>query len=97
MEIYKVEWQLQAKVDLINIRSYLVEQDALTTILKTITKKANDLFYFPARYRKIKSKSDLRLLVVKDYSVFYRIIEHKKLVQIMHVWHHSKDIRKLVY
>ena len=95
MEIYQVEWQPQSIIDLKEIRAYLEEQDASTAIVEKIFDQANELFYFPARCRKISSKSDKRILVVKEYSVFYRIIEGRKLVQIMFVWHHSRDISEL--
>jgi len=65
-------------------------------ILDRITVQANNLVDFPYRCKKIRRNSDKRRLVIDDYSVFYEIYENEKIVQILHIWHHSRDINQLM-
>ena len=95
MQAYQVYWQAQAIQDLKNIRAYLNEIQAPIRILGKIVDQAGELCYFPGRFRKISETSDIRCLIVEDYSVFYRMIEEKRLVQILYVWHHSRELTSL--
>jgi len=95
--LYKIDWQDTATEDLKQIRAYL-EQFSVETanrILSQLVDQANSLENFPARCRLINKSLNLRRLVVADYSVFYRIMEDKRLVQLHHIWHQSRDIATL--
>ena len=94
---YTINWSNDVYNDLDEIRTYLEGFSVQTAnrILSKIVDQANDLVNFPFRCQKISDNSNKRRLVVDGYSVFYEIYENEKIVQILFVWHHSRDIGHL--
>ena len=91
---YKIEWLIPAIDDLNRLRNNLENRGAYETGYKV----ANELYSsvdrlsdMPRMFPKFQD-TPLRRMVVKDYSVFYRIDEEKKLVKIEYIRHHLEDI-----
>ena len=95
---YKITWSNEAYIDLDEIRVYLEEFSLQTAhrILRRIMTQASRLASFPYRCPLVGDDLLKRRLVVDDYSVFYVVFEDSKTVLIFRVWHHSKDIGRLV-
>jgi len=95
---HKVNWSDDASIDLDEIRAYLEGFSIQTAnrILGTIIAQTNRLAVFPYRCPLITEDSPMRRLVVDDYSVFYVIFEVNETVQVLRVWHQSRDISQLM-
>jgi len=95
---HKINWSDDASTDLDEIRAYLEDFSRQTAnrILSRIIAQANRLAVFPYRCPLIIDDSPMRRLVVDDYSVFYVIFEASETVEVLRVWHHSRDIGQLM-
>lgn len=95
---YKIDWQDDAIEDLENIREYLeqFDFDVADKILEDIVNKTHKLTMFPNRCPKIDEDTDIRRLIVRDYYVFYFVVEENKIVRILHVFHHLKNTKILM-
>ena len=91
MEVYDVQFLQEALDDLEEIILYIA-QDSRQSALHMhdrIIEKANDLSIFPKRGRLISDKkmaaAGYRMLGVKPYLIFYRIVEHKVFIyRVLH-------------
>jgi len=103
-ERYEVKISGKAKEDLRNIITYINETLNEPTIAKkyakVIKERIKSLEYFPQRYVIIDDKKlmdlTIRRLIIKNYIVFYRINENKKIVTIERIIYGKNDwINKL--
>jgi addiction module RelE/StbE family toxin len=97
MKEYKIDWQDQAINDIKDIRAYLetnpnISIETTERILSNLFDQGNSLTVFPARFQIISGSPDKRHLLVEGYSIFYRIVEERHLVQILYVYHQARDI-----
>ena len=91
MEIYDVHFLQEALDDLEEIILY-ISQDSRKAALRMhdeIINKANDLTVFPKRGRLIPdlkmNKAGYRMLFIKPYIAFYRIIDHSVFIyRVLH-------------
>jgi len=91
MEVYEVLFLQEALDDLEEIILYIA-QDSKTAALRMhdeIIKKADDLAIFPKRGRPVPdakmSKAGYRMLLIKPYIAFYRIIDQNVIIyRIIH-------------
>ena len=92
METYEVRFLQEALDDLEEIVLYIAQDNhsAALRMHEKIIEKANDLTIFPKRERLVPNKKmsavGYRMLVVKPYIIFYRVIESNIFIQ--------KDLRK---
>jgi addiction module RelE/StbE family toxin len=95
MLAFQVLWMDQALADLRGIRAYLAEfsQQAALRIVTKIVDQADRLAAFPYRCRVVFAQTNIRRLIVEDYSVFYRVSEERRFIQVLYVWHHAKVIQ----
>ena len=95
---YKIDWQYTALEDLKAIRLYLEEfsLDTADKILTELVDKADSLKQFPNRCPKFRKNSELRRLILDEYSIFYDVVEKKSLVRVFYVYHHLRDTRYLM-
>ena len=86
METYDVRFLQEAFEDLEEIILYIAQEseDAALRIHDRIISKANDLSVFPKRGRSVPDekmrKAGYRMLLVKPYIVFYRVIERSVFI-----------------
>ena len=101
---YNIYVSNNAKQDLLNIRCYITNvigaQMALNNLLITIDKAIFSLEKNPLRCSKISNntikKYDVRKLLVKNYIIFFRIIDDTKSVQILRVLYVRRNLKKLI-
>ena len=87
---YHTEFSLEAKQDLSNIYKYikytLQEPKIAKELISQIRTKINSLENNPKLYPIIDDdyikKLEIRKIIVKNYIIFYRVIEPIKLIQI---------------
>jgi len=91
METYDVQFLQEALDDLEEIILYIA-QDSPRAALRmhdSIIEKANDLSVFPKRGRLVPDRkmasAGYRMLGIKPYIVFYRVIDHTVLIyRVLH-------------
>ena len=95
---YKVNFSDDVDRDLQEIKAYLNDfsEQTANRVTTDIIDHALDLAYFPFRCQKINENSTKRRLLVGNYSIFYEVYEDIKVVQILFVWHQSRDIRHII-
>jgi len=96
MNEYKVIWQDTAYANLLTIReeiekvSYSVESADNT--LTAIYERTEALTRFPNRHPIYPDRPALRRMVVnRDYCVYYRVIEETKIVRVFNILRSSAD------
>ena len=94
---YKVNFSDDVDRDLREIKTYMSNFSYQTAdrIVTNIIDQALDLANFPFRCQKISDSSTKRRLLVGNYSVFYEVYEETSTVQILFVWHQSRNISHL--
>ncbi len=96
---YKVIWDDEAIEELGQIVCHIAHDNPIAARKtgETIFKKAGSLGPFP-RLGKIYSKlnrGDVREIPVPPYRIFYHIRDAERVVQILKVWHGSRQEPKL--
>ena len=89
-EKYKVKLSIKAKDDLksivLYIKNHLNEPAIANKYAKIIREEIQTLEYFPQKFAIIDDKSvkdlKIRKLIIKNYIVFYRVNEDKKIVNV---------------
>ena len=96
MSEYRIVWQDEAYANLLSIRddieraSYSVE--IANKVLGMSYARVEELTRFPYRYPVFPDRPILRRMVVdKDYCVFYRVIEEGKAVRILNIFWSRAD------
>ena len=94
---YCVHFSADVDQDLHDIKAYLNELSvhAADRVTTEIIDQALALANFPYRCRIIREGSTKRRLLVGNYSVFYEVYEEIKTVQILFVWHQSRNTGRL--
>ncbi len=99
MQKYKIELSKNAKNDYFDIIRYikykLMEPSIANKYAKLIKEEIQKLEYSPQRFAIINPDiikySDIRKLIIKNYIVFYRINENKKVVNIERILYGGTD------
>ena len=94
--MYKVLWQDTAISNLLNIRESIEEVACSTeiadNIISSIYERTEELADFPNRYPIYPDRPILRRMVVsRDYCVYYKVIEATKTVRVFNVLRSSAD------
>ena len=95
---YRIEWLMSAVNELERVRSNLEERGAYEAgqrVAIQIYDSVSRLCDMPRRFPQFYD-TDLRRMIVGDYSVFYKIDEQKTLVKIVNIRHHYEDISDLL-
>jgi len=87
-----------AKKNLHDIADYLdgVDSRLSDKILNEISERILNLAENPLRYPKYLYNQKYRWTGVKNYMIFYKVIDDKKTVEIHRVLHGSQNIEKLI-
>ena len=104
MEKYKIELSLKSKDDLRKIVSYikdkLVEPNIAKEYSKLIRAKIKSLEYSPERFalidRDIVKHGNFRMMVIKNYIVFYRVNNNKKIVNVERIIYGGMDWKSII-
>lgn len=99
--MYSVSWLPLAKHDLENAVSWFVSElsapDAALELLSLIDQAAAGLSQMPYRSAvypvMVSLRSEIRLLPVKEYNLFYRVLESAKAVEILRVLHQRQQAK----
>jgi len=96
MNDYKVIWHDTAYANLLNIREEIEKvsfsEEIATNILAKIYERIENRALFPNRHPIYPDRPALRRMVVnRDYCVYYRVIEETKLVRVFNILRSSAD------
>ncbi len=91
----KIVWAPSSRADLRNLITYIAQEDpgAAERMGFRILEKAEQAARFPSSGRIVPEfgVSDIRELQLPPYRIIYRIRESESLVEIVRVWHASRD------
>ena len=104
MDKYNIELSIKAKNDLKDIVSYiknkLLEPVIAQKYSRLIKEKIKSLEYSPERFALIDTEivkyDNFRMLVIKNYIVFYRVNSDKKIVNVERILHGSMNWQNIV-
>jgi len=89
MELYKIDFADQAKLDIKGIFIYIANAtydfDFADNFIDNIEKEITTLEHMP--YKMQIYISDVRRMIYKNYLVFFTIDESSKMVNILHIRH----------
>ena len=96
MSDYKVFWQDEAYSNLLTIREQIEKVSCSAEIenklLGVIYERTEELANFPNRYPVYPDRPALRRMVInRDYCVFYRVIEETKIVRVFNILRSAAD------
>lgn len=105
MEKYKIEFSKEAKDDYLNIIRYikykLLEATISSKYAQIIKDEIEKLEYNPQRFSivdiEINNYSNIRKLIIKNYIVFYRINENKKVVNIERILYGASNWKDKIW
>ncbi len=104
MNKYKIQFSKDAKMDLIDIYSYikydLKEPAIAKRLIQKIRGEINKLKDNPTIYVTIKDeiikKREIRKIKVNNYIVFYRVEENNKIVEIVRIMYGRRNWTKIL-
>jgi len=83
MSKYKIEWSIEARLDLLDILGFYIERNKSTTFSNKLNSKINRSIKLISQNPVIGIKTEIesvRALITSDYQIIYEI--HKGLVVI---------------
>ncbi len=95
---YSIKYLDEAKIDLSEIKDYISDYNksiSETFIVLLVGKIEIELSVTPHMYRKYFKWKEIRFIPHKWYVIFYRILEEKKLVEIITIVHWARDLNNL--
>ena len=104
MDRYKIELSAKAKNDLKGIVSY-IKNELLEPVIaekysKLIKERIKSLEYFPEKFAIIDIERikhyNFRMLVIKNYIVFYRVNKDKKVVNVERILYGGMDWQNML-
>ena len=95
---YRTTYTDDAKQDAIDIVTYLAQfhASAARNFKTILTERVNTLKTMPLLYPKYESDPFFRRMVLGDYLLFYDVDEELKLVTVHRIFHHARDIERLM-
>jgi len=95
---YRISFLKYANRDIDTIEEYLSQfyESTVRNFFTELKKKVLLLENMPHMYPTYERDPFFRRIVLNDYLLFYSVDEEKKLVDIHHIFHHSKDIAQLM-
>ena len=99
MTKYRIEMFDTALSDLEDIKAYYIREASLEvafSMLDNIRKRIDGLTNMPKINPVCRQDARFRCLVIDKYLVFYNIDDETQVVEIHHVWHGMRNIRKLL-
>ena len=95
---YRITYSDDAKQDAKEIVTYLAQFYASTarSFKIKLTERVNALKKTPLMYPIYENDPFFRQMVLDDYLLFYDVDEKRKRVTIHHIFHHARDIERLI-
>ena len=95
---YRIKYLSDTITDRNDIKTYLSQfyESTAKNFFALLKKKTAQLKSFPYSCPVYEDDSDYRVLVVRDYLVFYMVDEEEKIVEIHRIFHGSQDIKKQI-
>jgi plasmid stabilization system protein ParE len=83
----KIEWSLEARLDLIDILEFYIERNGTATYSRKLNSKIKENIKLISKKPLLGTKTDfinVRALVVNDYQIIYEIYD--ELILIIMIW-----------
>jgi toxin YoeB len=84
---HKIEWSVEARLDLLNILEYYIQRNETSTYSRKLYTKINKSVKLISKNSKLGTKTDIdsvRALVTDNYQIIYEIFE--KQILIIMIW-----------
>lgn len=95
---YSIRYLDEAKIDLLEIKDYISDYNnsiSETFIVFLVNKINIELSVTPHMYREYFEWKWIRFIPHKWYVIFYRILEEKRIVEIITIVHWARDLNNL--
>lgn len=93
---YSISLLPSSNEDLLDIKAYLAAQseNAALLVVEMITARIATLAKAPRLYPVSEDDDRFRRMVAGEYLVFYTLDEAQQAVEVHHIWHARRNIRK---
>lgn len=96
MEDLTIIWLPKAKIQLYDISLYWLEKSYILKLEAEIAKICEMLEYNPRIGTIVDNRKDVRrVIVLRNFSIFYQIIEQKQVIEIISFWDNRNNPEKL--
>jgi len=88
----KIEWSIEAKLDLIDILNFYILRNKSATYSKKLNSKIQDSVKLISKHPLIGVQSDIdsvRALITGDYQIIYEILDNSILISM--IWDCRRD------
>jgi plasmid stabilization system protein ParE len=92
MAKYKIEWSIEARLDLIDILEYYIERNKSATYSKKFNSRINNSIKLISRNPMIGLQTGIetvKTLITGDYQILYEILD--KSILIVMIWDCRRD------
>lgn len=89
---HKIEWSVEARLDLLNILEYYIQRNETSTYSRKLYTKINKSVKLISKNSKLGTKTDInsvRALVTDNYQIIYEIFE--KQILIIMIWDYRRN------
>jgi toxin YoeB len=89
---FKIDWSLEARLDLIDILEYYVNRNKTATYSKKLNAKINQSVNLLSKNPFLGTKTDfdsVRAMVTGDYQIIYELFDH--IILIIMIWDCRRD------
>ena len=95
---YRIKYMQDAVDDRDDIKLYLSQycESTVSNFFALLKKRTAQLKSFPYSCPVYDDNTDYRVLIVKDYLVFYMVDDVNKMVEIHRIFHESRDVRQML-
>ena len=99
-EIVKVNWLPKAEIEYYNILLYWIENNQTESYSERIEEEVRKITFMLRRNPKIGTIVDnnynlRRVIVLRNYSMYYHIIEETQTIEILSFWDNRNNPKKL--
>jgi toxin YoeB len=92
MAKFKVEWSIEARLDLLDILNFYIVRNKSAVFSKKLSSKINNSVKLIAKHSLIGIQSDIetvRALITGDYQIIYEILDNTILISM--IWDCRRD------
>jgi plasmid stabilization system protein ParE len=92
MAKYKVEWSIEARLDLLDVLNFYIVRNKSAVYSKKLNSKINNSIKLISKHPLIGVQSDIesvRALITGDYQIIYEILD--KTIVISMIWDCRRD------
>jgi toxin YoeB len=92
MAKYKVEWSIEARLDLLDVLNFYIVRNKSAAYSKKLNSKINNSIKLISKHPLIGIQSDIesvRALITGDYQIIYEILDNTILISM--IWDCRRD------